>query len=112
MNKPLDSWLERIDRGIEDAVHGGQVSGAPFARFTEDARTVFTGIETVLALLQVDDVKRTGGDEQEIKETLGPDEVYSLMSLARVASKVMAHEAEDLADWADKRMSERGKSHE
>lgn len=112
MNKSLQSHLDRIRDDIEDAVHDGSVSGAPFARFTENARVAFAGIETLVELLQVDDVKRSGCDEREIAETLRPNEVYSLMSLVRVVSKIMADQAEDMADWAEKRMKERGGRHE
>lgn len=108
MNKPLHSCLDRISADIEEAVINGGVCGAPFVRFTEDARAVFAGIETVIALLQVDDVKRSEGDEREVEETLRPNEVHSLLSLARVVSKVMAEQAEGLADWAEERLAEQG----
>ncbi|MFA7436970.1 hypothetical protein [Castellaniella sp.] len=44
MNEALKECLKRFDGEIEDAVHKGKVSGAPFVRFVDDTHKIACGV--------------------------------------------------------------------
>ncbi|NYT67701.1 hypothetical protein [Pusillimonas noertemannii] len=106
MDKHLQECLEHIAKPIERAVMDGRVSGAPFVDFTNQASMVFSGVETIVELLQIDTLRE--GYEEEEHRRLSARQKGALLELIRSVSRTMTFRVSDIADWADQRMKEKG----
>lgn len=106
MDKHLKECLDPVAQTIRNGVFNGRVGGAPFADFTSQAASIFTGFEVIAELLQID-LLREGCDDEDDR-MLTSRQKDALLGLIRETSRAMGVRVGDIVTWADQRMKEKG----
>lgn len=102
MDKHLKECLDPVAQTIRNGVFNGRVGGAPFADFTSQAASIFTGFAAIAELLQID-LLREGCDDEEDR-MMTSRQKDALLGLIRETSNVMVAQVSDIVAWADKRL--------
>lgn len=104
MDKSLQECSRTINSEIETAVRNGRINGGPFAEYTDNAATIFRGFSVLIDLIQVGELARDSDDDAEVEKALTPYEAGALISMMRATSDVMSRRAEELGEWARRKV--------
>ncbi|MFV9474684.1 hypothetical protein ACM5Q9_09720 [Advenella sp. RU8] len=102
MDKSLKDCIPILRDDVLRAASHGRMNALPFAKFTNQAGTIFNGFGVLIELLQVDQLKKSNG----AVDTLTGYETDALLSMMRETCCIMYDSAEEVAEWAEKRLAE------
>lgn len=108
MDKHLLDCLELLNGKAINAVMNRELSGLPFAAYTNDAHALFSGFRAIAELLHVDLMRQDDDDEEDRR--LRNYQIGALLGLIRAASSVMVQQGYELTEWIDEQSAKGGQS--